>query len=101
MKQTIRLTESQFKKVITETVKKVLREDNFYQLDPDYDPAFDYEESDNENTLNNRSVHLYVVLSYYDPHARDPYFSGSWEKCIEYITKNGPSSYSIVDEDAF
>lgn len=28
MKQTIKLTESQFKKVITETIKKVLKEDN-------------------------------------------------------------------------
>lgn len=46
MKQTIRLTESQFKKVITETVKKVLKEDNLYQHDSDYDPAFDYEDDD-------------------------------------------------------
>ena len=51
MKQTIRLTESQFKKVITETIKKVLREqDNEYERElystnyADEDDSFDSEE---------------------------------------------------------
>lgn len=111
MKQTIRLTESQFKKVITESVKKVLREyDDDYREDEDayYDADdLDDDDDDDDNSTgyytperlekdrkdNDNEINLMKALkvynqNYYNLHTREDALSEeNLVKHIEWLAK--------------